>query len=298
MEAFMQSVFAFLNRAKEWLYSLADEVLKWIGDWFLPLWDEFESEPMFGLWAFLLCLVLVAAGIGSLFTYGLVSERRKMIEEELEESSTFYTTTKAIGVFSLVLYAVLLVWLVAIGSADGTNAYTHFWVPQDVEMGFDTFSRWLEALKIPMVFVLARFAFSVVGSVLSLNPLGLLRTVLITLACIALGYVGGRILTLVNNLAESNFLMMVLTMPVFFCVYLLPWLFFWIPALAPLAVLIGVILAPFFAFLGDYCPPVKEEVELEVVHHVDLEHGIIRTVVGTERVGMFIFNGTSFITWI
>lgn len=297
METFMQSVFAFLNRAKEWLYTLAGDVLSWIGSWFLPLWDELESEPMFGLWVFLICLGLVAAGIGSLFTYGWVSERRKKIEEELAASSSFYVVTEGIGIFSLVLYAVLTVWLVAIGSADGTNTYSHFWVPQDVEMGFDTFPLWLEALKIPTVFVLARFAFSIVGSVLSLNPLGLLRSVLITLACIALGYVGGRILTLVNNLAASNFLMMVVTMPVFFCVYLLPWLFFWIPALAPLAVLVGVILAPFFAFVGDYAPP-KEEVELEVVHHVDLEHGIVRTVVGTERVGMFILNGTSFITWI
>lgn len=243
----METIWAFCKTIPEKLYYYTDIILKWVSKYFYLFWDWFLDRDQFALWVLFGSLAVV--GLSILLIYlRVTSDEFEDYMDFLEDNAFCMFST----VLNIVYYPFMLIWIVALVSAKGTNGFSSFYMTEmTASLDLNNFNEWLEVMKIPTVFIVAKIILTVLRSVLTLRIGSLIRFVSITLSLLILGGWGGLALTGLNHLAETNFLMMVITMPIFFVIYLFPMLIFWIPIIYAVALPFCIVLAPIFMLFGE-----------------------------------------------
>lgn len=244
----METIWAFCKTIPGKLYYYTDIILKWVSKYFYQFWDWFSDTDYFALWVIFGSLAVF--GLTILLAYLRVnSDKFEAYMDSLENSSFRMLST----VLNLIFYPFMMIWIVALVSSEGTNFLSSFYSTKMTgSLDLNNFNEWLEIMKVPTVYIVAKIILTVLASVLTLRIGNLIRFICFTLSFLILGGWGGLALTGLNHLADMNFLMMVITMPVFFVVYLLPMLFFWIPIVYAVALPFCIILSPIASLLGGF----------------------------------------------
>lgn len=243
----METIWAFCKTIPDKLYYYTDTILKWVSKYFYSLWDWFADLDYFALWVIFGSLAVI--GLTILLIYlRVTSDEFEDYMSSMEDSGFRMVST----VFNIVYYPFMIIWIVALVSAEGTNVFSSFYATDmTASLDLNNFKEWSEIMKIPTVYIVFKIILTVLRSVLTLRIGSLIRFASITLSLLILGGWGGLALTGLNHIAETNFLMMVITMPIFFVIYLFPMLIFWIPIIYAVALPFCIILAPIFMLFGE-----------------------------------------------
>ena len=248
-EALWQKVRELIICSGTWMFDKTDAALQWIGKWASPLFHWFINEDFYVL--MLLGGTIVTVGIAVLMLYKIPwttkKEDKKMDHGDYKE---LYSASWNFGLrlISMAEYILGLTWMVAIGSAQeckGFNGMIDMYMAQENQLSFYNFHLWFDPLKYLTIFLLLRFAFSVVGGIIRLEFLRLLRFLVLTLACIFAGMTGGFILTFLNELSASGFIGTIITVPIFFLVYTIPVVWIYTPPAIVGGLILLIIISPF-----------------------------------------------------
>lgn len=253
----MEKIF---NAIVGWLYGLVNDILVWAGEWIVPAYEEFSGGAFYIPLLLLGTIALTALALVLLFKTSLYSGRAERRMERMEAKHPFiHGGCMAAGIFTMVIYALMLIWLVAMGTAGDSSFNLSMY--GETPLTFGNFTEWMKFLQIPCAFVVFKIVLTLFGCVIGLHPVRFIRFIVITAACVGLGMIGGLLLTVVSNIAGSGFLGTLITLPVTFIINLVPNFVFWLPLVSVVWCLIGIILSPIIGIIdfmglggGNYAP--------------------------------------------
>lgn len=258
MEAFFeelwQKVYAWLVIAGNWIFDKTDMTLQWMGKWVPPLYQEFVRGDFYILILLGGTIVIGAITIWMMWKIPWFTKKeRKKLEEGSLGKMKRATKGFLVNWISLGCYILSLIWLIAMATAQEAvgmhgmkiNGFMDMYIGGQEQISFFNFYLWFDPIKYAYIFVLMRFACSVVAGVFKLKFLPLLRFLLMTLECILLGLVGGLLISLVNAIAASGFIGYVVSIPVFFCMYTLPMVWIYTPPAIVAGMILKIMVSPF-----------------------------------------------------
>ena len=275
----MDKIWEFIKLIPLFVCKYANIALQWLQQNFgETVVDFFDSIGIIG------CAVILLLAIGCWVLLFKISA------EDTDDDSIGDMAGTAFGWISLFFYGFLIIWIVGmlthplndsgsfmlntvfeqktlVSFADKTIAMLPA-LPAGSTVTLDNFLYWHDFLAIGAIFVMAKFAFTTIASILRLRIVKLVCFWIVTLSFVVGGMMCGSILTWCSE--ASGFPMGMIGALVCMAFYMVPMLVVWVPVTVvycgPVIYVLSLILSPILHLLGLDAP--VPETKTEYKHEV------------------------------
>lgn len=260
----------FIEEAFEWAVNRTAFIMEWIGSRVMPLWDRlicsYDLSVMLGM--FLLVVAAVVCAIVSVMRHDFSGLAGKE-EEETEKPSGFRARWKRwrhpkdiadssdwgayYSIICKCFYYPMVIYFFM-----GNTPFLFEHIPLE-ETIFFQFREVTDGLQFVFFFLMIRFVAVVISDVLRLRFIKLLKFFLYNAASIIAGTWGFLLMRWMGEVSETNLLLKLVFVVVWFLVSTLPMVYFWICMFLPLYQLVMPLLTPFAILFGIVKTALDEE---------------------------------------
>ena len=260
----------FIEEAFEWAVNRTAFIMEWIGSRVMPLWDRlicsYDLSVMLGM--FLIVVAAVVCAIVSVMRHDFSGLAGKE-EEETEKLSGFRARWKRwrhpkdiadssdwgayYSIICKCFYYPMVIYFFM-----GNTPFLFEHIPLE-ETVFFQFREVTDGLQFVFFFLMIRFVAVVISDVLRLRFIKLLKFFLYNAASIIAGTWGFLLMRWMGEVSETNLLLKLVFVVVWFLVSTLPMVYFWIRMFLPLYQLVMPLLTPFAILFGIIKTALDEE---------------------------------------